>query len=72
MEKMIDGIPAELDNKTTLHEALQGAFDEHKRYDGIQTRRKSRTDARNIVIIFTDGKTQDSKRMKSLTKVMYG
>ncbi|XP_078372426.1 uncharacterized protein LOC144656078 [Oculina patagonica] len=68
MEKMIDGIPAELDNKTTLPDALQRAFDEHIQYDEFQTKKKSRTDARNVVIIFTDGKTQNRKSLKSLTK----
>lgn len=70
---MIDRIPAVLDSITNLHEALQVAFNAHINFEKFQIRKKIRTDAQKVVIIFTDGKTQDRKSLKSLmkTKVLY-
>lgn len=70
---MIDRIPAVLDNITNLHEALQVVFNAHNNFDKFEIRKKIRTDAQKVVIIITDGKTQDRKSLKSLmkTKVLY-
>ena len=70
VEKLLDKIPDALDSITNLEEGLQVAFDAHENYDILQNTKSYRTDARNVVIIFTDGKTHDEERLETLTKVL--
>ena len=72
VEKLIKSIPNKLDDRTNLDEGLRMAFNAHAEYDTFQKKKKYRTDARNVVIIFTDGRTYNETRLESLSKVMYG
>ena len=68
-EKRIRRIPHILDNVTNLEEGLQMAFDKF-----IEKKKKGKnrlTDVPKVVIIFTDGKTNNEARLKSLIKVIY-
>lgn len=71
VEKLVNYIPDVLDNITNLEEGLQKAFDAHENYDTFQNTKNFRTDARNVVIIFTDGKTHHSSKLDFLTKVLW-
>lgn len=71
VEKLINYIPDVLDDITNLEEGLQKAFDAHQNYDTFQETKKFRTNARNVVIIFTDGKTHNESSLDFLTKVLW-
>lgn len=59
----------ELDNITNLEKGLKKAFDAHEEYDTLQITKNERTDAKNIVVVFTDGKTHNQSAISSLQKV---
>ena len=62
VEKMVNRMPDVLDSITNLEKGLKMAFDAHKEYDTIQNIKNDRTDAKNAVIVFTDGKTSTSQQ----------
>lgn len=61
----------ELDNITNLEKGLKKAFDAHEEYDTQQITKNDRTDAKNIVVVFTDGKTHNQSAISSLQKVKH-
>ena len=71
VEKMVNRMPDVLDSITNLEKGLKMAFDAHKEYDTIQNTKNDRTDAKNVVIVFTDGKTYNESAVTSMQKVMY-
>lgn len=58
VQQLIGHMSDELDNITNLEKGLKKAFDAHEEYDTLQITKNERTDAKNIVVVFTDGKTQ--------------
>ena len=69
VQQLIGHMSDELDNITNLEKGLKKAFDAHEEYDTLQITKNDRTDAKNIVVVFTDGKTHNQSAISSLQKV---
>lgn len=71
VQQLIGHMSDELDNITNLEKGLKKAFDAHEEYDTQQITKNDRTDAKNIVVVFTDGKTHNQSAISSLQKVKH-
>lgn len=71
VQQLIGHMSDELDNITNLEKGLKKAFDAHEEYDTLQITKNDRTDAKNIVVVFTDGKTHNQSAISSLQKVKH-